>query len=481
MVIIISVRLESVRVAKNVLIIGTYYREGIDSASWSQELPYLPDYDTVILDTSKLFTYWALAGRLDQRGDQEYFLSNVNPEDERIRFNLDLVKTKLVEMLEFQVDVFALYAPELVITCRLPPEYPVDGSSSACGVFVRTNDWCPISIDTVVEKGKRIVIKDKSYEKYFKSFKGWEYYLELESLDVAELQAHYERVYKVLLKALPIATNSIEKALALKFTPCFHAWRDERISLPPSERGWYSEPEKVGGNLVLLPIADKYHTELLIEAILERGEQFEEAPRPDWVDKIEVPGEASIKQKISAEKRKIQVVEARIAKLEGSLRELDRYKALLYAGGLELQEICQSVLERLGANTKPSPVSDEFMIEVNGNEALVEVKGSIRNIDKDDIGQLITDLGQLIVHRDRPEPVKAILIGNAWRREPPSYRGTKDKPLFTREVVRIAESQNIGLLPTIELYRAFCKVLDQPGCAREVLDKLINSRGIILF
>lgn len=467
--------------ARNILIIGNYQAEGTDSVSWFQELPYLPDYDTVVLDTSKLFTYWALAGRLEPRGEHEYFLSNVDTNDEKIRANIDLIKNKLLEMLEFQVDVFALYAPRLVIKYQLPPEYTFDGSGSAVGEFVRTSDWCPISIGTVVEKGKRIVIEDKSYEKYFKSFKGWEYYLERDSLDISELQTHYEHVCKVLGKLQPIAANSIGKPIAMKFTPSFHVWDEEHLALLASGRGWYSVPEKVGGNLVLLPIADTYHTELLIEAILERGEEFEQAPRPTWVDKIEVPGEASIKQQISLEKQTLEAVQAKIGKLETSLMELDRYKSLLYVGGLELQEICQSALERIGANTKPSPVSDEFMIEANGKEALVEVKGSIRNIDKDDIGQLITDLGQLIVQRDQAEPIKAILIGNAWRRERPDRRGTKDKPLFTRAVVNIAESQNIGLLPTIELYRAFCKVLEQPECAVKVLDELISSRGIILF
>lgn len=465
--------------SKNVLIIGTYHPEGVDSFSWSQELPYLPDYDTIILDTAKLYTSWALGGRLKPWKEHEYLLSNVFQDDERLRSNMTLVRNKLLEMLEFGVTVYALYGPQIVINYELGPEYSMSGSDKAYAWFITTNEWCPISIDTAIEKGKRILVKDKSYEEYFRNFTGWEYYFVPGSLEIGDLEAFYQDKWKVSPRLIPIAENSLNQPIAVRFTLVFHAWDEKAMSLPPNERGWKWKPSKIGGDLVLLPVADQYHTELLIETLLQRGKVFEETPRPTWVDKIEILGEASIKAEIAKESKKLAEQAHKVKELEASLTELRKHKRLLYSTGLELQDMCRSTLDKIGAKTRPSDVTDEFMIEVGGKEALVEVKGNTRSITKDDLSQLIADLAQQIKVTDSPTIIKGILIGNAWRQEPLDERATKD--VFTRHVVQYAEAQNIGLLATVELFNAYCKFLEQPEFGSEILDKLINSKGIIKF
>jgi hypothetical protein len=464
---------------KKVLIIGTYSSEGADSFDWWQELPNLSDYDTVILDTTRIANFWLIAGRLKySEEDNEYLLSKVNQDDERLRSNLSLVRNKLLEMLEFEVTIYAIFTPKIVVTHELGPEYVSEslGSGKAYARFVSTDSWCPISVEAVAEKGKTILVQDSSYGKYFREFKGWEYYFVPESVQSEDLERYYADRYKVRVNLLPIATNKVMKPVAVECHITFHMWAHEE-----EEGAWRVVPEKHGGSLILLPTIDRYNTEPLIEILLQRGMEFEETPLPNWIGVIEIPGEASLKIEIAAERQKLETIQAKIEEDEASLAELRKYKRLLYADGLELQDICKSTLERLGAKTKPSPVSDEFMIEVDDKEALVEVKGSTKNIRKDDIGQLITDLGELIKLRDETEPIKGILIGNAWRLSPLDDRDRKEKPLFTGPVIRIAEHQNIGLLPTMELLRAYCKVLEQPDCRLEILDKLINTKGIIRF
>lgn len=467
--------------SKNVLIIGSYSVEGIDSFSWFQELPNISDYDTIILDTARIFVSWSLAGKLKHFKGNIYFLQNPSELDKKIKSNIHMVREKLIEILEFDVNIYVLYLPDIDISTGITH---IDMSGDALIPFVNTNAWCPISIDIVSEKGKTIYVKDDSYKGYFSDFKGWEYYFVPDSLKTDELESYYRQKWKVIPHLDIIATNKTDKPIAIEFLPRFHFWpsKEQLRRFPFDQYGWgFYLNKKMGGSLVLLPVADKYNTGPLIEILLQRGKEFEETPPPSWVNNIEVPGEVSLKREIAVEKQNLEAVEAKIEELEASLMGVEKYKRLLYADGLELQDICKLTLEKLGAKLKPSPVSDEFMIEVDGKEALVEVKGSTKNIDKDDIGQLITDLGQLVMTMEEPKIVKGILIGNAWRLLPLEDRDTKDKPLFTGHVVQYAETQNIGLISTTDLFKAYCKTVEEPQHKTEILSKIISGKGVIKF
>jgi hypothetical protein len=463
--------------ASKTLIIGTYSVQGVDSFDWFQDLPYLPDYDTVVLDATRIFNFWSLSGRLKSLRSNEYLLSDISDIDRKVRSNLEIVKNKLLEMLEFEKSIYVLYTQPVVINAEFERKiYAGHGSSE----FLKTNEWCPVSIDTVVEKGNVINVKDESYKEYFKIFRAWEYYFVVATLNATELEINYEDEWKVVTKWAPIATNSANKPIAICIVPFFYEWDKEELSRPSDRRGYHEKPKKMGGRLILLPAADKYHTEQSMEAILAMGRRFEETPPPAWTTGIEVPGEAGIRTAITAQKESVRCEQTRLKELEDLLAKVERYKRLLYADGLELQDICKLTLDSLGVTTK-SPLVSDFMIEIGSEEALVEVKGSTKNIDKDDVAQLITDFGQLIKTIKETKTIKRLLIGNAWRLEPLEKRGTKDKPLFTKDVIKIAESQNIGLLPTTELFKVYCVFLEKPTCRDSILSKLITGTGIIRF
>lgn len=446
--------------SKNILIIGSYSAEGADSFSWWQELPNLSDYDTIILDTSKITRFWLASGRLGDWMWGGYSVSNINDQDRQIMLNLSSINNKLLEMLEFEVTIYALYEPSINIAYDRRTHF-------------RTDDWCPISIDTFVEKGKTIEVVDESYEEYFGDFKDWEYYFVADSLNVRELTSYYEPKYAIRTLIYPIATNKVKKPLAIELTTYFFEWKDKKHTNIEVTR------RKTGGNLILLPIRKTYDTSPLIEILLQRGKEFEETPIPTWLNKIDVPGEVSIRDNLATEEQRLETLEGKIRKLQASLMELRKYKRLLYSTGQELQDICKSTLEEIGANTKPSDVTDEFMIEINGQEALIEVKGNTKSITKDDLSQLIADLAQQIRVSESPNIIRGILVGNAWRELPLDERSTKD--IFTRHVVKYAEAQNIGLLSTIELFNAYCGFLEEPEKGPKILDKIINSKGIIKF
>lgn len=455
--------------SKNVLVMGTYSAAGVDSFDWWQKLPNVSDYDTVILDTTKIFNFWSLAGRGSHVRKNTYLLSDVNETDERIRSNTRLVKRKLLEILEFPVSIYALYHPDIRV-CKDPAyqDFPL-GSK-----FMSTNDWCPISIDTFAEKGRRIYVEDESYEEYFRDFKGWEYYFVPDSQQIDGLEKYYHQRWKVISILNVIATNKVDKPIAIEFSFNFHSWAHDADE---KEGGYYSDPEKYGGSLILLPVVDRYNTEPLIEIVLQRGKVLEETPAPKWVSTIVIPGETSLQSKIKTEKQNLKTIESKVKDFESSLTELQKHKGLLYETGLTLQEIVKSALEKLGAKIKPSIVTDEFIIEVNGKGVLIEVKGNTKSITKDDVAQLVTD--QMEHLKTTGQEIDGILVGNGWRLKPLDKRDVGNQLIFSKDAKRVAENHNIGLISTTELFKAYCETLKDPTARQQILDKMISSKGVI--
>jgi hypothetical protein len=99
---------------KNILLIGSYIYEGVDCFDWSQELPNLEDYDTIILDTTRIFNIWYLARKVERYGNV-FKLRHVDDIDKRIISNITLVKRKLSETLYIDVAIYALCSPSIQV------------------------------------------------------------------------------------------------------------------------------------------------------------------------------------------------------------------------------------------------------------------------------------------------------------------------------------------------------------------------------
>ncbi len=472
---------------KSVLVIGIGDVKGIESYNWYDELPNLADFDVIILDTTKILDFWLTAGRLQSQKHRSYLLSDVRDEDFKIRKNFDLIKRKLREILEFPRNIYALYAPTISIESKSEVEsdsLKKDGwvdadvvpriimrAKARLGVL-KTNDWCPVLIQAVLETGKRIEVQNKVYEQYFEDFKEWNYYFAPESIDISYVQSDYESQAMVEPDLGFIATNKSNKPIAIAIHFGFHRWSQ-------FESGWAAKPYKIGGPLVLLPVESPSHVGLHIQRILEIESVCLATLPPSWTNTIEMPGEAKIKSEIGTLKEQIATTESKIQQLRLSLSELERHKGLLYEKGIKLQELVKSTLQELGAVIEPSIVTDEFIINIGGDRVLVEVKGTERGILKRHLGQLHLDLGR---HEDETgEQIKGILIGNAWILLPPESRGSNDNPIFHNNVRDDAVKIGISLLSTVELFEAFCKTLSDPGLKEDILNKIINGQGEITF
>ena len=463
------------------LVIGESYAGLVpESVPWhSDNLPNLSDYETIILDT---FGITDCLLPMAEPLDNGYLIAEPNRLAQRVVSNCLRIQEKLVEVLGFPdspVNVYALYHPRISIDFTFEAGsatlVDVPGWTRKNNRFTKihfaTDSWCPIRVGVVRDKGKTICIVDQSYKQYFGHFHGWENCFAPDDLDTEVLDGLCNHRWKITVLPEPIATNKTNRPIALELHLFLHRYYSDE----EHGRSWEKMPFTNGGTLALLPVAEKNQREGLIQLLLARGKGA--IPPPYWVNDIELPGEAQLKTEIASQQEMLEKVKTQLSELESSLVEIQKYKALLYETGLSLEEICKLTLAKLGAKVKPSIVTDEFIIEACGKEALVEVKGNEKSISKRDLSQLITDVGEHMTATE--EEIHGILIGNAWRLLPVGERGMNDKPIFPDNVTSIATNHSIGLVSTIELFQAYCKGLEQPQCKPGILDRIINSKGVV--
>jgi hypothetical protein len=425
---------------ERVLVIGTFNSQdskAVDSYRWWSDLPNLSDYKTIILDPTRILNDYLYSQRITLSSGYKYLFSKTDDQDWKIQSNLRLVKRKLLEMLQFDEKIYVLYTRPITIDYIVNVQdnnSEVPKSYKKAVELINTGDWSPISIQTNSEIGKTIKVKDDSYQSYFKEFKQWDYYFIPDSIDSTQIENYYSRKWKVTIEQKIIASSNIENSLATEFITCFHNWIENEETT-----SWESQPSFIGAKLVYLPIIDSYSPKPHIDSLLVKIGILEKTPPPVWVNRIVVPGQESLLSEIQIKKQQLESLNSVISQQEELLVEKTNCKKILFETGLDLQDHVKLCFEEMGIITKPSVVTDEFMIVINGIESLVEVKGNIKSITKDDIAQLVVDLG---VHlKTTHQDVKGLLIGNGWRLEPLELRDAADKPIFSRDAIRVAESQ----------------------------------------
>jgi hypothetical protein len=191
-----------------------------------------------------------------------------------------------------------------------------------------------------------------------------------------------------------------------------------------------------------------------------------------------MPGAERIDADIRAKEKAIEGIQNELTPLLIERRRREQFKAVLYETGIEpLQDVVKAVFQELGLTTKPSTVSDEFVVEHEGREFLVEVKGNDRSAKLTDLRQLIDY--QLEHEQKHGSPIKSVLIVNAWRSLPPEKRGRKDTTVFPDNVIKRAVDNNIALLDTVDLYGALNAFwLGEIG-GPEIFETLMKNSGVV--
>ena len=210
-----------------------------------------------------------------------------------------------------------------------------------------------------------------------------------------------------------------------------------------------------------------------------------ELDAPSWVSQVIVPGADIHDGKITELKTRAEQITAEMLDLEERRFALLNYRILLFGYGRSvLEPVVRSALRLLGFEVpEPETYTGEWDVELrdphSGRTAIGEVEGTEGPIDVDKYRQLRDYIGdEELEGREH----KGILIGNGYKSKDPNAPERQDQ--FTTHAQNGARRNGYCLLPTIELFKAVCAVLESPEkeeIKAEVRDSILRAVGVWIF
>ena len=74
------------------------------------------------------------------------------------------------------------------------------------------------------EQNQTMKLLDESYKDYFEAFDSWKFYFMPDFLGISDIESHYSHKWKAVLTPKAIASNNLNKPLAIEFSAEFHEW-----------------------------------------------------------------------------------------------------------------------------------------------------------------------------------------------------------------------------------------------------------------
>lgn len=223
----------------------------------------------------------------------------------------------------------------------------------------------------------------------------------------------------------------------------------------------------------------------IVKTIAQHFNKPIELDAPSWASEMSVPGAALYDERIAELGNQRERLSAEISGLEDKRNELSEYLRLLFGYGKAVLEPVVRAAFRLSGFAVPEPedYEGEWDVELvetkSGRTAIGEVEGSEGVIDVDKYRQLLDYIeAEALEGRDR----KGILIGNGFRLTAPEAPERQQQ--FSQHVSRGAARNQFCLLPTTELFKAVCALLENPedeGLKVRIRDSVLTTVGIWTF
>jgi hypothetical protein len=210
-----------------------------------------------------------------------------------------------------------------------------------------------------------------------------------------------------------------------------------------------------------------------------------EIEAPPWLVEVGVPGATAHDTTIAQLEEKKGQVEAEVAQLTQKRTDLLNYRVLLYGYGKSvLEPVVRSAFRLLGFGVpEPDEYAGDWDVELHDPRssatAIGEVEGSEGIVDVDKYRQLLDYVqSEVLEGRDH----KGILVGNGYRLTAPDAAERQSQ--FSGHALLGAKKNGFCLLPTTELFKAVCAVLEaveDEGQKIRIRDSILSTVGVWSF
>lgn len=437
------------------IVIGSDGHYGVDTVGWFEdEMLNIADYDTIIIDTNSLDSFLSLVAIADISDDGKKAIIA------KLYSNLQFIQNRLFYTLHSDGEIYVICSPRthICVTKYAPwDSFPIYG-------------WSPIPVFIENEQGVTKSVEDKTYERYFEYVKRWSFTLELgKQWDKIQKFCENEIGKQHFRPSIEsIAINRYKKSLAVSASYSLGVFNSDTRRVRQVHES---------GSIVFLPPPTEVDIHEAINILLEDllGIQQRTEP-PKWINGIYVIGERELEEKIKSKQAKIDKLGHEVMQLVEDKGRIGQFKQLLYETGKPLEIICKLVLEEMGAEIDDSV--EDFILRVGDKEAIVEVKGRERIIERKDSDQLTRNRKIYASERNKPlTEVKCILLGNPWRLLPLEERDTKEA--FAQHCVSDAAVENTALVTTCDLFKTYRSVLEGSIPKEYVINRILSGVGII--
>ena len=443
-----------------VFVLGIAELRGVDSAGWLDELPNLADYDNIFVSTRSLNELLVLleAGVKSSSDENDRVDGELLKRLEEISSRLRLIRQRLSRVLATGGTVISIVRPYEGVVYYKKEIYKIPR-------FVIADGWQPVKLTLLDEPGDTLSNVETELSSYFGNVRSWSKVFERPD-ELADLRGE-------------VQDRGLSKAPVVKT----QALATDRQGHPIGLAVWAGElltstnviDEVSGPFIALVPpteIDDETAIRLLLSELHGIGTVSEP---PGWLKNFEAPGELAAADRVAAALKDVEAARTELAECEQDLRIAREPLEILYEQHFALQDRCEDVFQRMGIITKPSPVSDEFMLIMGDRELLVEVKGLTKSVAQRDVSQLFKDIGTYFAKEGRS--IKGVLVAATWVKLHPDERELPDHASFPANVIDFTSEQNIALLDTRELLGAY--EANQSGLlsGEDFFDLLVSTAG----
>lgn len=460
-----------------ILVLGCTGFAGVTCLGWTGpdfDKTNIADFDAVFVDDCSLSAVVRHANEATDWWTREQV--------SQLEDNLETAKVGITKVLQSRGHVYSVI------------DRGASLSRSRYRTALSSHDWLPLPLSFTREPGDTLTYVGDTddpltalFEGYLKQVEKWDCVFSsdypqdalrsaadpLTSRLGTELSGTW-RPPRVEMRPMPIATDRQGNAIAQGVT--YALFRPKHLL----SRGVQYEDSAAfeSGPFVMLVPPTRVTSEEGLRILLRDicGIQMASVP-PSWATSIKMPGDHDLGEEISAAVERVGREQDKLRGLEEKQKQKTALKSILWENGPPLQEACRRVFGEMGIGIKPSPVSDEFMIEYEGMSALVEVSGSKKTVALKDVSQLQKDLAEYAAQFG--ETIKGVFVGNSWKNRPPSDRGPVAGSIFPDNIVTHAVHQRIALLSTTDLFEAYCAFLENRLTGAEFFDCLMRAEGIV--